>query len=183
MKGQTPGKKVAKIRVTSVTGEPINFIKSFIRNLVRLVDILPGTYFIGIIVLLFNKRCQRLGDLAANTMVIKVRDSKSFREKVSEILQTDEDNEGEGMISEEKLSGVLIAEENKAEFAVDEKRYRMLKKYLEIRDGFIRKDDYDYLMFRYYNLITGSKVPNNMLPYYRLSFLMDIINQNAPYYD
>ena len=40
MKGQTPGKKVAKIRVTSVTGEPINFIKSFIRNLVRLVDIL-----------------------------------------------------------------------------------------------------------------------------------------------
>jgi len=181
MNGQTPGKKFARIKVTSVTGEPVNFIKSFIRNLVRLVDMMPTSYIVGMVVLLLSKKCQRLGDLAANTMVIKVRDSKDFKEKVARILQEKEGQQQESK-AEEQVKDIFISE-NTAEFAVDEKSYRILKEYMTVRERFIRNEHYDYIMFRYINEITGNKVPNTLLPFYRLRFLMDVINQNAPYYE
>lgn len=68
--GRTVGKAVMKIAVVSVDGTPITFLAAVIRNVVRLVDALPGTYFVGIASVLVTKRAQRVGDLAAGTLVV-----------------------------------------------------------------------------------------------------------------
>ena len=68
--GRTPGKRAAKLRVVRTGGEPVDFVSSAIRNVLRLVDGLPTSYVPGIISILSTKRNQRLGDLAAGTIVI-----------------------------------------------------------------------------------------------------------------
>ena len=68
--GRTPGKRVAKLRVVRVGGEPVDFMSSAIRNVLRLVDGIPTSYIPGIISILSTRRNQRLGDLAAGTIVI-----------------------------------------------------------------------------------------------------------------
>ncbi|MDQ3934383.1 MAG: RDD family protein [Actinomycetota bacterium] len=68
--GRTPGKRAAKLRVVRVGGEPVDFMSSAIRNVLRLVDGIPTSYIPGMISILATKRNQRLGDLAAGTIVI-----------------------------------------------------------------------------------------------------------------
>lgn len=70
MNGQTPGKRWQRIRVIAADGRSIGFYQSAIRNLVRWADFLPMFYGIGTLVVLLSKRCQRLGDLAAGTLVV-----------------------------------------------------------------------------------------------------------------
>jgi len=69
-RGQTPGKRVMKIRVIKDSGRQITFFESLARNLLRFIDYLPGLYLVGVITMLCNKRSKRLGDLAAGTIVI-----------------------------------------------------------------------------------------------------------------
>lgn len=69
--GQTPGKRVAKTRVVRVDGNPAGALEIVVRNLVRIVDFLPGAYAIGLIVMFLNDKARRLGDYAAGTMVIR----------------------------------------------------------------------------------------------------------------
>ncbi len=69
--GQSPGKRVLGLRVIKVQGYPISFSDSAIRNIVRIVDMLPFAYGIGLLTMLLNKNWQRLGDLAAGTLVVK----------------------------------------------------------------------------------------------------------------
>lgn len=71
--GQTPGKRRLGIRVLTTGGEPITLTHSLVRNLVRLIDFLPSSYMLGAAVMLLNGRAQRLGDLAAGTIVVKER--------------------------------------------------------------------------------------------------------------
>ncbi|MEZ4640246.1 MAG: RDD family protein [Caldilineaceae bacterium] len=71
--GQTPGKRMVKIRVLRVDGNPAGFIDVVIRNLVRIVDFLPSGYGLGLIVMFFNHRSRRLGDFAAGTFVARER--------------------------------------------------------------------------------------------------------------
>ena len=68
--GRTPGKMAARLRVVRVGGEPIDFMSSAIRNVLRLIDGLPLSYVPGVISILATRRNQRLGDLAAGTIVI-----------------------------------------------------------------------------------------------------------------
>lgn len=68
--GRTPGKRVVRLRVVRVGGEPVDFMSSAIRNVLRLVEGLPTSYIPGMISILATKRNQRLGDLAAGTIVI-----------------------------------------------------------------------------------------------------------------
>lgn len=74
--GQTPGKKLCKIRVIQQSGRQITFFEAMTRNLIRVIDMLPGFYLIGVISMLCNRRNQRLGDLAAATIVIHERSSE-----------------------------------------------------------------------------------------------------------
>lgn len=69
--GQSLGKRVLGLRVIKEGGYPISFADSAIRNLVRIADFLPLFYGVGLLVMLLNKNWQRLGDLAAGTLVIK----------------------------------------------------------------------------------------------------------------
>ncbi|MDQ6692747.1 MAG: RDD family protein [Candidatus Dormibacteraeota bacterium] len=69
--GKTLGKHVFGLRVVGDRGEPITLSQALIRNLVRIVDFLPLTYGVGIIVLFANGHGKRLGDLAAGTVVVR----------------------------------------------------------------------------------------------------------------
>lgn len=70
--GQTPGKRLLGIAVTHVDGTPVNFNASLLRNLIRQADFFPLFYLTGVLAMLSNRRFQRLGDLAANTVVVYV---------------------------------------------------------------------------------------------------------------
>ncbi len=68
--GMTPGKQHLNIRVVNSDGTPIGWSPSMIRNILRVVDFLPFFYAFGFISMLMNDRFQRLGDLAAKTLVV-----------------------------------------------------------------------------------------------------------------
>ncbi len=69
--GATPGKRAAGLRVVQATGSPITFGQAVVRNFLRFIDGMPlFTYAFGITSCLATKRFQRLGDLAAGTVVI-----------------------------------------------------------------------------------------------------------------
>lgn len=70
MRGQTPGKKVLGIAVVNDDLSPVTLGTSLVRNLLRAVDFLPLLYLGAVITMLSNRRFQRLGDLAAGTLVI-----------------------------------------------------------------------------------------------------------------
>ena len=71
--GQTPGKRLVGLRVIDVLGRPISVYAAIIRNAVRIVDQVPGIYGIAILSVLVTRRLQRLGDLAAGTVVVHER--------------------------------------------------------------------------------------------------------------
>jgi uncharacterized RDD family membrane protein YckC len=71
--GQTPGKRVMKLRVIKDSGRQITLFEALSRNLLRFVDYLPAFYLAGVITMLCNRRNQRLGDLAAGTLVVHER--------------------------------------------------------------------------------------------------------------
>jgi uncharacterized RDD family membrane protein YckC len=68
--GRTLGKRVMGIRVADARGLRLTVGQIVIRNLLRAVDSLPVFSAVGGMVALFNARTQRLGDLAAGTIVI-----------------------------------------------------------------------------------------------------------------
>ncbi len=69
--GRTPGKRLTHLRVVREHGNPVDLPASAIRNLLRVIDLLPGAYLVGLMSVLLTKRNQRLGDLAAGTLVIR----------------------------------------------------------------------------------------------------------------
>lgn len=69
--GRTPGKRWTGLRVLRDDGRPVDLLSSCIRNVVRLVDGLPLSYLPAMICILITKRNQRVGDLAASTIVVR----------------------------------------------------------------------------------------------------------------
>jgi uncharacterized RDD family membrane protein YckC len=70
-RGATPGKRIAGLRVVQATGSPITLGQAIVRNFLRFIDGMPlFTYAFGVTSCLATKRFQRLGDLAAGTVVI-----------------------------------------------------------------------------------------------------------------
>jgi uncharacterized RDD family membrane protein YckC len=69
-RGQTLGKRLLRLRVVDEQGLSLHFHQIVMRNLLRVVDILPGFYLLGGLAVLFSRRCQRLGDYAAATLVV-----------------------------------------------------------------------------------------------------------------
>lgn len=68
--GATPGKRMFKLRVVQPTGLPITWSQAIIRNFLRVVDFLPFAYGFGLVACATNSRFQRLGDMAADTLVV-----------------------------------------------------------------------------------------------------------------
>lgn len=72
MDGQTPGKRIHRLRVVREGGFSVTFGVSAVRNLVRLVDMQPVIfYLVGLGSILTTRRGQRLGDIAAGTIVVR----------------------------------------------------------------------------------------------------------------
>jgi len=71
--GQTPGKRTLQLRVIKDSGRPITVYDSVARNLLRIVDSLPGLYGIGIVTMLISSQNKRLGDYVAGTVVVRER--------------------------------------------------------------------------------------------------------------
>jgi uncharacterized RDD family membrane protein YckC len=71
--GRTPGKRVARIRVIQRSGRAIGLFESMARNLVRYVDQFPFCYAVGVIAIFASRQHQRLGDMAAGTLVVRDR--------------------------------------------------------------------------------------------------------------
>lgn len=69
-KGQTPGKRWAGIRVIKESGRTITAFEAASRNLMRVVDWLPGFYGVGVVTMLLNAKHRRLGDFVAGTLVV-----------------------------------------------------------------------------------------------------------------
>jgi uncharacterized RDD family membrane protein YckC len=72
--GRTPGKRVARIRVIQRSGRAIGLFESMARNLVRYVDQIPFFYAVGVVTMFATRQHQRLGDLAAGTLVVRDRE-------------------------------------------------------------------------------------------------------------
>jgi len=70
--GRSPGKQVMGLRVVHDDGTPVGWGASLTRNLLRFVDMLPFFYLAGGVACAISRRAQRLGDLAANTIVIRI---------------------------------------------------------------------------------------------------------------
>lgn len=73
MDGSSPGKAAMKIRVVQDDYTSVNFTSSLIRNLLRVADLMPGFYGLGVVTILFNNNNKRLGDIAAKTIVISTK--------------------------------------------------------------------------------------------------------------
>jgi uncharacterized RDD family membrane protein YckC len=70
-RGQTIGKRVLRLRVMDSQGLRLQFSQIMIRNLLRFVDNIPLLYALGGTVCVLNRHAQRLGDIAANTIVVR----------------------------------------------------------------------------------------------------------------
>lgn len=99
--GQTPGKRAMNLRVVSVDGRPINGAQATIRNFLRVADFFPyvslealfpesglmiPTLLVSLLCMIFTRRFQRVGDLAAGTMV--VIDERGWQTKKVSITDT-----------------------------------------------------------------------------------------------
>jgi uncharacterized RDD family membrane protein YckC len=72
-RGQTLGKRVLGLRVLDIHGMRLQLSQIVLRNLLRFVDTLPAFYLVGGTSCLLSRNAQRLGDLAANTIVARER--------------------------------------------------------------------------------------------------------------
>lgn len=69
-KGQTPGKRNAGIRVINESGREASIYEAVARNLLRVIDSLPGAYAVGAVVIFLSPSNKRLGDYVAGTIVV-----------------------------------------------------------------------------------------------------------------
>lgn len=87
--GQTPGKRLLKLRVIREDGRPVTFWEALARNLLRIFDTIPGfivpIYSVGLITVFMSRRDQRIGDIFAGTVVVRERtdEAPTFNETFS----------------------------------------------------------------------------------------------------
>ncbi len=68
--GQTPGKKMFNLYVAQENGAPVSIGSSMVRNIIRFIDFFPLLYGFAFVSMMLSDKFQRLGDLAANTVVL-----------------------------------------------------------------------------------------------------------------
>jgi uncharacterized RDD family membrane protein YckC len=88
--GQTPGKRIMRLRVVREDGRPVRFFEVFVRNLLRVaIDIQPlPSYAIGVVSIIFSTRSKRVGDFVAGTVVVKERATEA--PSLDEIIRVSE---------------------------------------------------------------------------------------------
>jgi len=82
--GQSPGKRIAGIRVVDGRGLPLSLEQSFVRNVVRVLDALPVGYALGALVCQVDRHRRRLGDIAADTLVVRERAAPVYERRAAD---------------------------------------------------------------------------------------------------
>lgn len=125
--GQTPGKKLLKLRVIREDGRPITLWEAMARNLLRIFDAVPGlvlpVYSIGLIMIFLSSRDQRIGDIFAGTVVIRERtaEAPTFAETFS------------NPVSDAAFRRV----QKKTDFQADV--YKLTEREIEVIESFLRR--------------------------------------------
>ena len=70
MRGRTPGKRIAEVRLVTTQGHIPAAGSLLVRNIFRLIDSLPGVYTVGLVVALVTEKHLRIGDMAAGTVLV-----------------------------------------------------------------------------------------------------------------
>ncbi|HEU4521945.1 MAG TPA: RDD family protein [Thermoanaerobaculia bacterium] len=69
--GRTPGKRALRLRVIDARGLPVSLHQSLVRNITRVLDFAPAFYGIGAVAILVTQARRRIGDIVADTLVIR----------------------------------------------------------------------------------------------------------------
>lgn len=87
--GKTVGKRIMHLRVLQANGQAVTFLSAAVRNLFRIIDILPFNYFVGALVSFFHRQDKRLGDIVAGTVVVIEAESKrkKAQKKLNQFLR------------------------------------------------------------------------------------------------
>jgi uncharacterized RDD family membrane protein YckC len=72
--GQSLGKRALGLRVVNADGTPVTWLPSVTRNLLRVVDAVPGVYGVGLASTLADPHARRLGDIVAGTLVVHAKE-------------------------------------------------------------------------------------------------------------
>ena len=188
LKGQSPGKKATQIRVVSTTGEPVSLLSSLIRNLFRVADDFPANYLVGCLFIVINKKSQRLGDIVANTMVIKTKKDTKFTKKLEQMLQ-DEQNKEVDM--QEVLDKYLQETEDNTPFeeaayanaTISKNEYEILNEYLRQREYMPDANIIDVKLFNYFFRRVNAQIPKRMYYSYVIQFLRGVEKYNSQFYN
>ena len=133
-KGQTPGKKIFGLRTIRANGQPITFIQSIIRNVVRVTLDNMG---LGVIMMLFTKNHTRLGDMLASTIVISENPSKY---KMESLLWRPE------MASYDARTRAVVNND----YPITYEEYEIIKDYFARKDDFLENGRYAEVRVREY---------------------------------
>lgn len=120
--GQTPGKRKLGLRVIRESGHPVDLRSVLIRNVVRIVDMLPGIYGVGIITMFVSPHWKRLGDHAAGTVVVKERSESEFSPTIA--TRRPSDSNEFTILNDEALSRVST---------LSREEYEVIRRFLERR--------------------------------------------------
>lgn len=71
LSGQSVGKRLFGLRVVREGGYAVTFASSLVRNVMRMIDMLPGPYLVGLLSVVLSKERRRLGDFVAGTLVVR----------------------------------------------------------------------------------------------------------------
>lgn len=160
LNGQTPGKKLLRLRVIKENGEPVGIWESLVRNIVKILDYIPILNFIDLFILIFSDKYKRIGDYAASTIVIKVK-------KENEIVGLDD------------IMQMYPESENKLVnlYPVNNFEYGVLKEFMERKDNLSeRKPVFSYNLNKYFMKKFGLKEPVFPSPY---EFFEAILRMNS----
>ena len=146
--GQTVGKRLAGTRVLTRHGLAISFGQAALRNLLRIVDILPGGYLLGGVSALLDARGRRLGDIAADTVVVRVQHGVRLKEILGEgapLILAEPDSAlasaARAITASERDALLrLIARRERLPLAVRHDLFAKLARHLEARLGLSRTE-------------------------------------------
>ena len=85
--GQSPGKRIVGLRVVRRDGTPVTLSEVLIRNLLRIIDLLPSAYGIGLISMFLDSQSRRLGDMAAGTLVVHAQKPLSLESLAPSVVE------------------------------------------------------------------------------------------------